>query len=91
LRFETLGKDHEGHKNSFFLVTPINRTPMCFLLMRTTLVGKGRLFRFVIMVMDIRSERKISLKVREQQEAEFERIEATKKRYGYIFFMLRLM
>jgi hypothetical protein len=39
--------------------------------------------------MDLRRERKRSLKVCEQQEAEFERIEASKKRYGYI--MLGLM
>ena len=32
--------------------------------------------------MDLRRERKRSLKVREQQEAEFERMEATKKRYA---------
>jgi hypothetical protein len=32
--------------------------------------------------MELRRERKRSLKVREQQDAEFERIEASKKRYG---------
>jgi hypothetical protein len=32
--------------------------------------------------MDLRRERKRSLKIREQQEAELERIEAYKKRYG---------
>ena len=32
--------------------------------------------------MDLRRERKRSLKVREQQEAELERIQATKKRYS---------
>jgi hypothetical protein len=32
--------------------------------------------------MDLRRERKRSLKIREQQEAELERIEASKKRYG---------
>jgi hypothetical protein len=36
--------------------------------------------------MDLRRERKGSLKVCEQQEAEFERIEASKKRYGYIIY-----
>ncbi len=39
--------------------------------------------------MDLRREWKRSHKVCEQQEAEFERIEASKKRYGYI--MLGLM
>ena len=33
--------------------------------------------------MDLRKDRKRSLKVLEQQEAEIERIEATKKRYAF--------
>ena len=33
--------------------------------------------------MDLKRERKRSLKVREQQEAELERIQATKKRYSH--------
>ena len=33
--------------------------------------------------MDLRRERKRSLKVLEQQEAEFERIDTAKKRYDY--------
>jgi hypothetical protein len=32
--------------------------------------------------MDLRREQKRSFKIREQQEAELERIEASKKRYG---------
>ena len=36
---------------------------------------------FCSFIMDLRRERKRSLKVREQQEAEIERIQATKKRY----------
>jgi hypothetical protein len=39
--------------------------------------------------MDLRREQKRSLKVREQQEAEFERIEASKKRYEHIIGMAR--
>ena len=34
-------------------------------------------------VMDLRRERKSLLKVREQQQAELERIDAAKKRYDY--------
>ena len=35
-------------------------------------------------IMDLRKDRKRSLKVLEQQEAEIERIKATKKRYTFI-------
>ena len=37
---------------------------------------------FQIVIMDLRRERKRSLKVCEQQEAEMKRFEATKKRYA---------
>ena len=43
-------------------------------------------------VMDLRRERKRSLKVREQQQAELERIDAAKKRYDYAtIVVLRLI
>ena len=40
--------------------------------------------------MDLRRERKRSLKVREQQEAKVDRIEASKKRYARLYSRLRL-
>ena len=42
-------------------------------------------FKFLdfVCTMDVRREPKRSLKVREQQEAEIERIEASKKRYAW--------
>ena len=36
LWFESFGKAREHRKTAFLLGTPINRTPLCFLLMRTT-------------------------------------------------------
>jgi hypothetical protein len=49
----------------------------CFLAICTSTI------LFVFVTMDLRRERKRSLKVLEQQEAEFERIEATKKRHSH--------
>ena len=46
---------------------------------------------FSVIVMDLRRERKRSLKVREQQEAELERIESIKKRYQSELIILSIV